>query len=89
MKKISLILFSLFVTILVSGQALEVVIDNYTAIPANNFCLKFEINNFDGIVSLKYTIEWDPTVMSFDSLTANGVLMYGYPPRDSRSYPGS
>jgi gliding motility-associated-like protein len=73
MKKISSLLFPLFLSFLVSGQPLEVNIDNYTAIPSENFCLQFEVNNFDGIVSSQYTLQWDPSVISFDSLTANGL----------------
>ena len=73
MKKIGLTIINLAFTLLMFGQPLEIDVDNYTAIPAESFCLKFSVNNFNQIVSSQYTIQWDPAVMSFDSLTANGL----------------
>lgn len=73
LKKLKLTLVGFFCAFLTFGQALDVVIEDYTAIPSENFCVQFDVSNFEQIISSQYTLEWDPAVISFDSLTNIGL----------------
>ena len=75
MKKLLLFLLSSSISIFTYAQALEIDIENYTAVPAESFCLDFPVDSFNQIVSAQYTLTWDPMVMSYDTLTNLGLLI--------------
>ena len=71
MNKLSILLF-----ILISFGLKAQPVINVSAInadPGEVACIDFTVENFVDIVSVQYTMQWDPAVLSFNSINNYGL----------------
>lgn len=56
-------------SILASAQ-IQLHIENQNVSPNDHFCVPVTVDNFKGILTIQFTVKWDPAVIQFDSVSS-------------------
>ena len=56
-----------------AGESLEFSIPNETYSSGVSFCLPVSAVNFIDLISIQFSINWDPTILQYDSITAIAI----------------
>lgn len=57
--------------------ALTLILSTEAAAKGETVCVKVSVNDFEDIISMQYTLAWDPAIIRFNRIQSFGLPMFG------------